>query len=123
VLDETGRRAEVTDSLLCPGVIVSGARVKRSILANRAYLDEHAIVEDSILFGGVVVGKGAKVRRAILDKWVKVPDGYEIGYDREKDRKLFTVTDSGITVVPANYDFGALPSTVERTPEPYSAWN
>ncbi|MCC7012554.1 MAG: glucose-1-phosphate adenylyltransferase [Planctomycetes bacterium] len=124
VLDESGgRRAEVTDSLLCPGVIVSGGKVRRSILANRAYVDENALVEDSILFGGVVVGKSAKVKRAILDKWVKVPDGYEIGYDREKDSKLFTVTESGITVVPANFDFGTSPSTTERTPEPYSAWN
>lgn len=123
VLDETGRRAEVTDSLLCPGVVVSGGKVRRSILGNRAYVDEHALVEDSILFGGVVIGKGAKVKRAILDKWVKVPDGYEIGYDREKDKQLFTVTESGITVVPAGFDFGATPSSADQTPEPYSSWN
>jgi len=124
VLDEdSGRRAEVTESLLCPGVIVSGGKVRRSILGNRVFVDEHALVEDSILFGGVVIGKGAKVRRAILDKWVKVPDGYEIGYDREKDAKLFTVTESGITVVPAGYDFGVAPSASSHTPEPYSSWN
>ncbi|MBM3990115.1 MAG: glucose-1-phosphate adenylyltransferase [Planctomycetes bacterium] len=124
VLDESsGRRAEVTESLLCPGVIVSGGKVRRSILGNRAFVDEHALVEDSILFGGVVIGKGAKVRRAILDKWVKVPDGFEIGYDRAQDAKLFTVTESGITVVPAGYDFGVAPSASSHTPEPYSSWN
>jgi glucose-1-phosphate adenylyltransferase len=121
--DREGRRAEVTDSLLCPGVIVSGAKVRRSILANRAYVDEHALVEDSILLGGVVVGKRARLKRAIVDKWNKIPDGVEIGYDREQDAKRFTVTESGITVVPAGFDFGERPSAAERTPEPYSSWN
>ncbi len=121
--DVDGRRAEVTDSLLCPGVVVSGGKVRRSILGNRVFVDEHALVEDSILLGGVVVGKGAKIRRAIIDKWTKVPDGATIGYDREQDAKHFVVTDSGITVVPVNHDFGALPSTMEQTSEPYSAWN
>jgi len=97
--------------------------VRRSILGNRDFVDEHALVEDSILFGGVVIGKGAKVRRAILDKWVKVPDGYQIGYDRAEDAKNFTVTESGITVVPSGYDFGVAPSASSRTPEPYSSWN
>jgi glucose-1-phosphate adenylyltransferase len=100
VFDEPGgRRAEVVDSLLCPGVVVSGASIRRSILSNRVFVDEHARVEDSIVFGNVRIGKGARIRRAIVDKWVQVPDGFELGYDREKDRQRFTVTDSGITVV------------------------
>ena len=73
--------------------------------------------------GGVVVGKGAKVRRAIVDKWAKIPDGFSIGYDKVEDLKRFTVTESGITVVPSNYDFGALPSAAQATSAPYSAWN
>jgi glucose-1-phosphate adenylyltransferase len=124
ILDEAnGRRAEVTDSLLCPGVVVSGGKVRRSILANRVFVDEHALIEDSILLGGVVVGKGAKLRRVIVDKWAKIPDGATIGYDREADARHFVVTESGITVVPVNHDFGALPSSTEQTSEPYSSWN
>ena len=124
VFDEAdGRHADVTDSLLCAGVVVSGAKVHRSILANRVFVDEHALVEDSILNGGVVVGKGAKVRRAIIDKWAKIPDGFSIGYDRAEDAKRFSITDSGITVVPASYDFGSLPSAAQATSEPYSSWN
>jgi glucose-1-phosphate adenylyltransferase len=123
VLEEPGRRADVVDSLLCPGVVVSGGRVARSILANRVFVDEKAVVEDSIVLGGVVVGKGARIKRAILDKWCKVPDGYEIGYDLVEDAKKFTVTESGIVVVPINFDFGALPSAAQATSEPYSAWS
>jgi glucose-1-phosphate adenylyltransferase len=103
--EEGGRRAEVMDTLLCPGVVVSGAKVRRSILSNRAFLAESADVEESILFTGAVVGKGCRIRRAIIDKWIQIPEGTEIGYDREADAKRFKVTDSGITVVPAGYWF------------------
>ena len=106
VLDEgDGRQARVSDSLLCPGVVVSGAKVHRSILSNRVFVDENAAVDDSILFRGVVIGKGAQVRRAIIDKWTRVPEGARIGYDRAEDEKRFTVTESGIVVVPRRYAF------------------
>ncbi len=105
VFDEDGRRASVVDSMLCQGAVVSGSSVRRSILSHRVFVDESAAVEDSILFKGVVVGKGAKVRRAIVDKWVQIPDGFEIGYDDEADRSRFVVTESGIVVVPRKYGF------------------
>ena len=106
VFDEPdGRRAEVLDSLLSPGVVVSGARVKRSILSNRCLVQEGADVEDSILFRGVQVGPGARLRRTIIDKWVKVPAGEQIGFDREADAARFQVTESGIVVVPRRFDF------------------
>ncbi len=105
LFDDTDRRADVVDSLLSPGVIVSGGKVRRSILSNRVYVDEGAIVEESILFRGVEVGPGAQIRRAIVDKWTKIPPDYRIGYDLEEDRKRFTVTESGIVVVPHSYPF------------------
>ena len=99
VLDEADRRAEVVDSLLCPGVVVSGGTVRRSVLSNRVFIEEGAEVEDSILFANVVVGKGAKVRRAIVDKYTVIGPGEEIGYDLEKDRERFTVSEDGIVVI------------------------
>jgi len=100
VLHEDDRKSEVINSTLCPGVVVSGGKVANSVISNRVFVDEHASVEDSILLSGVVIGKGARVRRAIIDKWTEVPDGETIGYDLERDRERFTVTDSGIVVVP-----------------------
>jgi glucose-1-phosphate adenylyltransferase len=58
-----------------------------------------AVVEDSILFDNCDIGRHAKVRRAILDKNVKVPEGAQIGYNREADRKRYFVTESGIVVI------------------------
>ncbi len=97
--------ARVTDSLLCPGTVVSGARVHRSVLSNRVFVKEGADVDGSILFGGAVVGRNAVLKKVILDKWCVIPEGEKIGVDLEKDRQRFTVTDSGITVVPASYSF------------------
>jgi glucose-1-phosphate adenylyltransferase len=118
VFDEAGgRRAEVVDSLLCPGVVVSGAKVKRSILSNRVVVNEHASVEGSILLGGVQVGRNAKIKNAIVDKWTVIPDGESIGYDHAKDAERFTMTESGIVVVPSRYPFDG----AEKTPLEFSA--
>ena len=89
----------VIDSLLSTGVIVSGARVERSIIGPRSFLHSWASVEDSILFDDVEVGRHCKIRRAIIDKHVKIPAGTTIGYDEEEDRKRFTVSPEGIVVV------------------------
>ncbi|MEM9800591.1 MAG: glucose-1-phosphate adenylyltransferase [Planctomycetota bacterium] len=105
--EDDGRRAQVVDSLLSNGSIVSGSRVRRTILSNRVYTGEDADIEDSILMNGVNVGPGAIVRRAIVDKWVQIPEGAKVGVDLEEDRRRFTVTESGIVCVPRGYDFKA----------------
>ena len=100
IFDEyDGRKSEIVDSLMCPGVVVSGAKVRRSILSNRVRVEEKAVVEDSIVFAGVSIGRDARVRRAIVDKWIQIPPGARIGFDPEEDRRRFTVSDSGIVVV------------------------
>jgi len=106
VFDESGdegRRAEVADSLLAPGTVVSGGKVHRSILSNRVYVGEHSELEECIVMRGAQIGRGCKLRRCIIDKWNEVPDGTEIGYDREDDERRFTVSDSGIVVVAQNH--------------------
>ncbi len=94
------RRGAAFDSIVCQGTIVSGGQVFRSILSPNVRINSFALVEDSILFDGVEVGRHARIRRAILDKEVKVPAGFEIGYNRELDlARGLTVSDEGITVV------------------------
>jgi glucose-1-phosphate adenylyltransferase len=93
------RAGFAVDSLVCHGVIVSGSRVYRSILSPGVRTHSWSLVEDSILFGNVNIGRHAKIRRAIIDKDVEIPEGEEIGYDLEKDRKRFFVTESGTVVI------------------------
>jgi len=94
------RRGEATDSLVCPGAIVSGGRVTRSIIGPGVRVNSFARIEESILFEGVDIGRHARVRRAILDKGVRVPPGTSIGFDPEEDAaRGLTVSPQGVTVV------------------------
>ena len=89
-----------TDSIVCPGSIISGGRVDRCVVGPGVRINSYAKVEDSILFEGVEVGRNASVRRAIIDKNVKIPAGAKIGFDVEKDRaRGFAISDNGITVI------------------------
>jgi glucose-1-phosphate adenylyltransferase len=95
-----GRAGKALDSIICSGVIISGGKVLKSVLSPGVRVNSYAEVEESILFHNVAVGMRAKIRRAIIDKGVKVPDGMKIGYDLEKDRKKFYVSEEGIVVIP-----------------------
>ncbi len=97
--DDSERKTEVIESLLCPGTVVSGARIRRSILSNLVYVDEHSTLEECILMRGVTIGKNCKLRRVIVDKWNKIPDGSVIGHDHDEDRKHHFVSPEGIVVV------------------------
>lgn len=93
------QRGEAMESMVCPGCIVSG-HVRRSILSPNVRVHSFAIVEDSILFEGVKVGRHCRIRRAIIDKGVEIPAHATIGHDLHADRQRgLTVTDSGIVVV------------------------
>ncbi len=94
------RRGEALDSLLSAGCIVSGGTVVRSVLSPQVRVNSFSLVEDSVLMSGVEVGRYARVRRAIVDKFVKIPPGVHIGWDLEEDRRRFTVTEGGVVVVP-----------------------
>lgn len=94
------RIGRALDSMVCSGSILSGGQVRHSILGFNVRVNSYATVEDSILFDGVQVGRHARIRRAILDKRVQIPEGMEIGYDLEADRQRgFTITESGIVVI------------------------
>lgn len=101
VFDDDDRRGQNIDSYVCAGCITSGSTVRRSILGPRCKINSYSLVEESILFENVSVGRHVKIRKAIIDKNTDIPDGTTIGYDFDEDRrKGYTVTESGIVVVP-----------------------
>lgn len=100
VFDDDSRRGLNINSYVCAGCITSGGTVRRSIVGPRSMVHSYSLVEDSILFENVSVGRHARIRRAIIDKNVIIPEGALIGYDHAEDiRNGYTVTESGIVVV------------------------
>lgn len=100
VFDDDSRRGQNIDSYVCAGCITSGGTVRRSIIGPRGKIHSYSVVEDSILFENVSIGRHARIRRAIIDKNITIPDGTIIGYDHDEDRRRgCTVTESGIVVV------------------------
>jgi len=90
------------NSLICDGCIISGGLVERSILSPNVRVNSYAYITDSIIMNNCNVGRHARIRRAIIDKNVNIPEGYEIGFDVEGDKKKFTVTETGIVVIGKN---------------------
>lgn len=100
VFDEFGRRGEAVQSIVSGGCILAGGSSKDSVLGRNVVLEAGASVRDSILMDNVRVGPGACIRRAIVDKNVYIPPGDRIGFDLERDRGRFFVSESGIIVIP-----------------------
>ncbi|MGE9807620.1 MULTISPECIES: glucose-1-phosphate adenylyltransferase [unclassified Janibacter] len=95
-----GRFGEALNSAVSPGVVISGGRVTGSILSPQVHVHSYTTIEDSVLLDGVRVQRNCRIRRAIIDKNVVVPEGTSIGYDREEDlARGFVVTESGLTVI------------------------
>jgi mannitol/fructose-specific phosphotransferase system IIA component (Ntr-type) len=101
----SGTEGIFVNSMLSAGTVISGGGVNHSILFPRVRVADGAIVEDAILFNDVSVGEGAHLRRCIVDKDVVVPPGARIGFDKEADAACFTVSESGVVVIPKGFRF------------------
>ena len=99
VFDLDDRRGSAVDSMVCAGVVISGGTVRRSVLSPGVQVHTGAVVEDSVLLHGADIGRRAVVRRAIIDKGVRIPEDVQIGVDPEADRARFHVSESGVVVI------------------------
>ncbi len=99
IFDDEGRRGEAIDSMVAGGCIISGARVKRSVIFFATVIDSHSLVKDSVILPKVHIGENCRIQGAIIDKSCVIPDGMVIGEDREEDEARFYVTEEGIVLV------------------------
>jgi glucose-1-phosphate adenylyltransferase len=100
VFAESGRRmGTAVDSIVSSGCIVSGGRVSNSLLSFDVRVNSYSEVDGCIVFPHVDIGRRSRIRRAIIDRNIHVPEGSVIGYDLEEDRKKYHVTETGIVVV------------------------
>ncbi len=100
--DEENRRGQAIDSIVSGGCLLSGGVVRNSVLGRSVRVHAAALVEDCVILDNCDIGRRSKIRRAILDKNVRVPEDAVIGYDLERDRLNHHVTESGIVVVAGN---------------------
>lgn len=97
---EGGRLGIGLDSIISSGCIISGGKVERSVLSPNVRVNSYSSVYESILMEGCEIGRRSRIRKAIVDKNVKIPADTVIGYDLEEDRKRFFVDENGIVVIP-----------------------
>ena len=95
------RLGHALDSIVSPGVIVSGGEVIGSVLSPGVRVNSWSSVRESVLLDGVTVGRNATVVKSIVDKYVVIEEGAQLGTDKDRDRERgFYVSDGGVTVVP-----------------------
>ena len=101
VFNSDERRGMATDSLVSGGCIISGATINQSVLFSDVHVHSFSEIQDSVVMPNVEIGRHVKLKRVVVDKGASIPDGMEIGFDLELDRKRFYVSEKGITLVTA----------------------
>jgi glucose-1-phosphate adenylyltransferase len=101
VFNNDDRRGMATDSLVSGGCIISGATINQSVLFSDVHVHSFSEITDSVVMPDVEIGRHVKLNRVVVDKGAYIPEGMEIGFDLELDRKRFYVSEKGITLVTA----------------------
>jgi glucose-1-phosphate adenylyltransferase len=99
VFGEPGRTGMAMNSIITAGVIISGGTVSNSVLSQDVRVNSYSEIDASIIFSHVQIGRHCRIRRAIIDRDVHIPEGTVIGYDPVEDKRRYFVTPSGLTIV------------------------
>jgi glucose-1-phosphate adenylyltransferase len=100
VFDDDDRRGMAVDSMVSGGCIISGSRVRHSLLFSNVRVNSYACVEDSVILPDVVIGRSCRIRNAIIDRSCEIPKGTVIGFDAAADRRAgYFVTERGVTLI------------------------
>jgi glucose-1-phosphate adenylyltransferase len=99
VFDLDERRGAAIDSMVSGGCIVSGSTIRNSILFSNVRVHSYCDVREAVVLPEVEIGRGARLKRVVIDQGSRIPPGMVAGYDIEDDRKRFHVTERGITLI------------------------
>ncbi|MDT8406480.1 MAG: glucose-1-phosphate adenylyltransferase [Methylococcales bacterium] len=99
VFDDDDRRGQAVDSMISGGCIISGAKVRHSLVFSNVRVNSYSEIEDSVILPEVTIGRHCKIKKAIIEKGCSVPEGTEIGIDPEQDKQKYFVSPGGVTLV------------------------
>ena len=99
VFDDEDRRGQALDSMVSGGCIISGGSVRRSLLFSNVQVRSFSSIEDSVILPNVDIGRHARLKRVVIEKDCKIPEGLTVGFDSKEDSKRFHVTDKGVTLI------------------------
>ena len=100
VFDDDDRRGMAVDSTISGGCIVTGAKLRKTLLFSNVRIHSFSFIDESVILPEVVVNRNCKIRRAILDRGCNIPEGSVIGFDLEQDKANgFRVTEKGVVMV------------------------
>jgi len=99
VFDDKDRCGTAVQSLVSGGCIISGARVRHSLLFSNVRAQDRALIEDCVILPNVEIGEHAVLKRVVVDKNCRIPRGFRAGLDPDEDRKRFHVTERGVTLI------------------------
>src|SRR5262249_44157579 len=113
VFGEPGRTGMAIDSIVSLGCILSGGYVRNSVLSPDVRVNSYTEVDETIIFSHVNIGRHCRIRRAIIDRDVHIPEGTVIGFDPVADARNYVVTETGITIVTRDYSLFESPVAMD----------
>jgi glucose-1-phosphate adenylyltransferase len=99
VHDENGRRGEAVSSLVSGGCIISGAMLRRTLLFTGVHVHSYAQVENALILPDADIGRGARLRKVIVEKGVHIPAGLVVGEDADDDARRFSRSEKGVCLI------------------------
>ena len=99
VHDDDGRRGHAISSLISQDCIVSGAVAHRSLLFTGVKMGSFSSVDEAVILPYCNIGRGARLRRVIIDSGVRIPEGLIVGEDPELDARRFRRTEKGVCLI------------------------
>ncbi|MGP9831363.1 glucose-1-phosphate adenylyltransferase [Marinobacter sp. NSM] len=99
IFDDEDRRGTAVDSMVAGGCIVSGARIRHSLLFSQVRVHSFTTVEDAVIFPDVDIGRHCHIRKAVIDRGCRIPNGTRIGFDRKADENRFHVSPKGVVLI------------------------
>jgi len=99
IFEAPDERGQAWDCIVSSGCIISGASIHRSLLFTGVEVERGSLIEDSVVLPEVVIGRSVRLRRAVVDKFCTLPDGFQAGHDAAADAARFHVTPNGVVLI------------------------